>query len=241
MAERDKTTDEEWGRFTCPKCGSHCWGSSDYGREHQCNGFIEAENRCCGFTWSDVDSPKYGLKSSGPPYGDEIGGSDVYAVALERTLRDRNALRDQVTHLQAECTRLEEARRVLGAKLMGREHGAGIDVLRLPVEYMVRAMARSVCKSTPTDEEIWRESNELRVKDGVRLVHLPTWVQCTADDLDEARALLAAAVRAHYAERWCGPPLPPDQPVPAPAGTESSGPPPSDLRAVNAVPPSRSQ
>jgi hypothetical protein len=46
----------------------------------------------------------------------EADPSDSYAVALERALRERNALVEQVTQLQAECTRLEEARRALERK-----------------------------------------------------------------------------------------------------------------------------
>jgi hypothetical protein len=56
--------------FTCPKCGSHCFGSSGVGTEaltRHCHGYIvqpDGSLRACRFSWPESHDRLYGL---GPP------------------------------------------------------------------------------------------------------------------------------------------------------------------------------
>ena len=45
-------------RFTCPSCGSHAFGTADFGRTGHCNGY-QGLGQPCRFTWQRVDDALY--------------------------------------------------------------------------------------------------------------------------------------------------------------------------------------
>jgi hypothetical protein len=55
------------GRFTCPQCGGHNYGTHNPGDPgdqwtRHCNGYISGERIVrCGFEWPTGDDAKYGL------------------------------------------------------------------------------------------------------------------------------------------------------------------------------------
>lgn len=55
---------EEYGQFTCPRCGSHFFGTtSTLTMKRQCKGhYTEFSYTGCEFTFPDEDAHLYGMK-----------------------------------------------------------------------------------------------------------------------------------------------------------------------------------
>lgn len=76
--------------FTCPRCGSHAYGSTQLSAspmvlERICHGYILIEprmwQRACGFTWLDKDDDKY-FRGTG-----EFYASSSYANSFSAKFR----------------------------------------------------------------------------------------------------------------------------------------------------------